>query len=131
LQFNPTDMALVELSAWNEARIAILLGLPPFLMGLPSGGDSMTYANTAALFDYHWRAGLRPMADHLMADLSGRLLPRGTAVEVNRDAYVQPGPYERAQTWEILTRIGVLSARQVGQLERLIVTGNVPEGAML
>jgi HK97 family phage portal protein len=131
LQFNPADMAMVELSAWNEARIAVLLGLPPFLVGLPSGGDSMTYANTAALFDYHWRAGLRPMADHLMADLSGRLLPRGTTVEVNRDAYVQPGPYERAQTWEILTRIGVLDAAQVAGIERLIVTGNVPQGATL
>jgi HK97 family phage portal protein len=130
LQFNPADMALVELSAWNESRIAVLLGLPPFLMGLPSGGDSMTYSNTTALFDYHWRAGLRPMADHLMADLSGKLLPRGTTVEVNRDAYVQPGPYERAQTWEILTRIGVLSARQVGDIERLIITGTVPEGVM-
>ena len=26
LQFNPTDMALVELSPWNESRIAVLLG---------------------------------------------------------------------------------------------------------
>ena len=59
----------------EEARIAVLLGMPPFLVGLPSGGDSMTYSNTTALFDYHWRAGLRPMAAHLMSDLSGRLLP--------------------------------------------------------
>jgi hypothetical protein len=50
---------------------------------------------------------------------------------VNRDSYVQPGPYERAQTWEILTRIGVLDAGQVAAIERIIVTGNVPEGAML
>jgi HK97 family phage portal protein len=131
LQFNPADMALVELSSWNESRIAVLLGLPPFLMGLPSGGDSMTYSNTTALFDYHWRAGLRPMADHLMADLSGRLVPRGTTVEVNRDAYVQPGPYERAQTWEILARIGVVTAEQVAAIERVIVTGNVPSGVTL
>jgi HK97 family phage portal protein len=131
LQFNPSDMAMVELSAWNESRIANLLRVPPFLVGLPSGGDSMTYSNVTALFDYHWRAGLKPMADHLMADLSGRLLPRGTAVEVNRDSYVQPGPYERAQTWEILTRIGVLDAVQVAEIERIIVTGNVPQGANL
>jgi hypothetical protein len=48
----------VELSQWNESRIAVLLGVPPFLMGLPSGGDSMTYSNVQSLFDYHWRAGL-------------------------------------------------------------------------
>ena len=33
-----------------------------------------------------------------MAALSEWVLPRGTTVEVNRDAYVQPEPLERAQT---------------------------------
>jgi HK97 family phage portal protein len=131
LQFNPSDMALVELSGWNEARIAVLLGVPPPLVGLPSGQDSLTYNTAVMLRDQHWQAGLRPMADRLMADLSGRLVPRGTTVEVNRDAYVQPGPHERAQTWEILTRIGVVTADQVAQIERIIVTGNVPSGVTL
>ena len=45
LQFSPKDMALVELAQLNESRIAVLLGVPPFLVGLPSGGDSMTYSN--------------------------------------------------------------------------------------
>jgi hypothetical protein len=58
----------------------------------------MTYANVTSIFDYHWRAGLRPQAQTVMAALSGWLLPRGTRVEVNRDAYVQPEPYTRAQT---------------------------------
>ena len=98
-------MALVELSNLTEARIAVLLGVPPFLVGLPSGGDPMTYANVTQIFDYHWRAGLRPQAQAVMAALSRWLLPRGTRVEVNRDAYVQPEPYTRAQTAEILNRI--------------------------
>jgi hypothetical protein len=37
-----------------------------------------------------------------MSALSGWLLPRGSRVELNRDEYVQPGPYERAQTDAIL-----------------------------
>jgi hypothetical protein len=40
-----------------------------------------------------------------MSALSQWLLPRGTKVEVNRDAYIQPEPYTRAQTAEILARI--------------------------
>ena len=72
----------------------------------------MTYANVNAIFDYHWRAGLRPKATTVMAGLSQWLLPRGTTVEVNRDAYVQPEPLERAQTAEILHRIGALSDRR-------------------
>ena len=37
VQVNPKDMALLELSQYNEARIAVLLGVPPYLVGLPAG----------------------------------------------------------------------------------------------
>lgn len=125
LSMSPRDMALLELSQWNESRIAVLLGVPPFLVGLPSGGDSMTYSNVVSLFDYHWRAGLRPKASTVMSALSGWLLPRGTTVELNRDEYVRPGPLERAQTEQILFGIvdpasgeRVLSVDEIRQLER-------------
>ena len=52
-------------------------------------------------------------------------MPHGTGIEVNRDSYVQPGPYERAQTWEILIRIGVLTAEQVQQIERYAPTASM------
>jgi HK97 family phage portal protein len=125
-QVNPADMALLDLSTFNESRIAVILGVPPHLVGLPSGGDSMTYANVSAIFDYHWRAGLRPKAQTVMAALSGWLLPRGTRVELNRDEYVQPGPYERAQTAQILNGLvdpatgqPALSVAEIRQAERL------------
>jgi HK97 family phage portal protein len=125
-QLNPKDLALLELSSFNESRIAVLLGVPPFLVGLPSGGDSMTYSNVSSIFDYHWRAGLRPKAQTLMSALSGWALPRGTSVELNRDEYVQPGPLERAQTAQILNSIvdpetgrPVLSVDEIRGAERL------------
>jgi HK97 family phage portal protein len=129
VQVNPKDMALVELSQLTDSRIAVLLGVPPFLMGLPSGGDSMTYSNVTSLFDYHWRAGLRPKAQAVMAALSQWLLPRGTSVELNRDAYVQPEPLQRAQTAEILNRIRdpqgtpALSVDEIRAIERFSVAG--------
>jgi phage portal protein BeeE len=125
LQLSPRDMAMLDLLQFNETRIAVLLGVPPFLVGLPSGGDSMTYSNVTSLFDYHWRAGLRPKAQAVMSALSGWLLPRGTRVEVNRDAYVQPEPLVRAQTAEILNRIRdemgrpVMTVEQIQTAERL------------
>jgi HK97 family phage portal protein len=128
-QMNPKDMALLELLTWNDSRIAVMLGVPPFLVGLPSGGDSMTYSNVTSLFDYHWRAGLRPKAEAVTAALSGWLLPAGTSVELNRDAYVQPEPLQRAQTAEILHRIvdteGIpaLSVEEIRAAERLNVAG--------
>ena len=76
-QINPRDMALLELSQYNESRIAVLLGVPPFLVGLPGGGDSMTYANASGYFDYHWRAHLRPKAKRSWPPSPAGLLPRG------------------------------------------------------
>jgi HK97 family phage portal protein len=114
----PTDAALVELSQWNDSRIAVLLGVPPFCVGLPSGGDSMTYSNVSMLFDYRWRAGLRPLAQTVMAALSGWALPTGTVVELNRDEFIRPGPLERAQTAQIWTSIGVLSPEEIRRTER-------------
>jgi HK97 family phage portal protein len=139
VQINPKDMALVELSQLTESRIAVLLGVPPFLLGLPSGGDPMTYQNVAALFDYHWRAGLRPKAQSVMAALSQWLLPRGTGVELNRDAYVQPDPYQRAQVAQIYSNIRdpqgnpVLSVEEIRTIERIRTAGTVglaPQGVM-
>ena len=102
LQVNPKDMALVDLLTFNESRIAVLLGVPPFLVGLPSGGDSMTYSNVSSLFDYHWRAGLRPKAQPVMSALSNWATFPGSAVELNRDEYVRPGLGERAQAYAVL-----------------------------
>lgn len=134
-QLNPEQMALVDLSQYNDARIAVLLGVPAFLAGLPSGGDSMTYANATSLFDYHWRAGLQPKAKAVMSALSGWALPRGTTVEVNRDAYVQAQPLTRAQTAEILNRIKdeagnpALSVAEIRRAERLDTSSNDPSAS--
>jgi HK97 family phage portal protein len=119
LSTSPKDMALAELAKFNEGRICVLLGVPPFLMGLPSGGDSMTYSNVSSLFDYHWRASLRPKATDVMANLSGWLVARGTDLELDRDEYVRPGELERAQTYEILTRIGAMTPDEVRIAERI------------
>ena len=120
-QTDPLSSALAELAAYTEAKISTLCGVPPFLLGLPSGGDSMTYSNVSSVYDFHWRGGLRPKVQRLMLALSNWLLPRGTGVEVNRDEYVRPGPLERAQTWDIYLRNGVVSVDEVREAERFSV----------
>ena len=132
IQISPKDMALVELSQLTESRIAVLLGVPPFLVGLPSGGDqSMTYSNVSQTFDFHWRAGLRPKAQAVMAALSQWALPRGTAAEINRDAYVQADPESRARTAQILNNIRdpqgnpALSVDEIRAAERFTATTTV------
>jgi HK97 family phage portal protein len=115
---SPKDLAMIEIAQFNEARIAVLLGVPPFLVGLPSGGDSMTYSNTSALFDFHDRQTLRPMAAHVMGALSYWTLPRGQGAELNRDEYSRPSFEQRADAWAKLITAGVVTPPEVRTYER-------------
>ena len=128
-QMSPKDMALLEVSQFTDSRIAVLLGVPPFLAGLPSGGDSMTYGNVTSLFDYHDREALRPAAATVMAALSGWALPRGSTAELNRDEYSRPALLERATAYEKLVAVGALSSDEIRAMERLMSLANTPATA--
>lgn len=104
LTISPREMALLDMRIFDETRICAALGVPPYLVGLPQT-EGMTYANVQAIFDFHWRATLRPMANTVASAISYKWLPRGTRLEFNRDEYVRPAMFERAQTYEILNRI--------------------------
>jgi hypothetical protein len=114
-----TEMALVELSQFTDSRIAILLGVPPFLVGLPSGGDSMTYSNVSSLFDFHERASIGPKVSAVMAALSRWALPRGTLIDLNRDAYTRPGAVDRATYYQTLAGIGAITPEEIRTMERM------------
>jgi HK97 family phage portal protein len=116
---SPKDMALLELSQFTEARIAVKLGVPPFLVGLPSGGDSMTYSNATSLFDFHDRSSLKVKATHVMSALSWWAMPRDESVELNRDEYTRPSLPERAAAYKDLNEIGALTGEEARAMERL------------
>lgn len=127
LSGSPKDMMLSELAAFSEARLAVLLGVPPHLAGLPSGGDSLTYSTVAAQYDAHWRGTLRVMASTITSAMDNWLLPAGTHLEINADDYIQPDWLARAQTYQILVNIGVVTPGQVAQRERwLLPVGELP-----
>jgi HK97 family phage portal protein len=126
LQISPAEMALLELSQFMEQRIAVLLGVPPYFVALPSGGDSLTYSTVSMALDYWWRSGLSTKAAPVMQALSGWLLPRGTTVELNRDEFVKPGWLERAQTFQTMFNIydpitgeRAMQISEIRQAERL------------
>lgn len=102
---NPRDMALLELRQFDEARISTLLGVPPMLMALPEGGTSMTYKNAEGIYDFHWRAFLRPKAAYVMEAISNWALPSTQSVELNRDDYVKPTFTERTNGYAALFAI--------------------------
>jgi len=102
---SPKDMALLELRQFDEARIATLLCVPPTLLGLPTGEGSLTYRNAEGIYDFHWRAYLKPKAATIMEAISNWALPAGQNVELNRDEYVRPAFAERVQGWSTLFNI--------------------------
>jgi HK97 family phage portal protein len=102
---SPRDMALLELRQFDEARIATLLGVPPTLLGLPTGESSLVYQNVEAIYDFHWRAYLRPKAATIMEAISGWALTGPQTVELNRDEYVRPAFAERVAGWSTLFNI--------------------------
>jgi HK97 family phage portal protein len=128
LQLSPQDMALMDLAQYTEGRIANLLGVPGFLLGLPSG-DPMTYSNASSLFDFHDRRYLKTAAVHVMSALSGWALPRGQSAELNRDEYSRAPLKERAEAYEKLVALGVLSPEEIRVMERFVDadTGPTPE----
>ena len=122
---SPKDMVMLEVSQFTEARIAYLLGVPGPLVGLPTG-DSLTYSNITSLFDFHDRASLRPKATSVMSALSFWALPRGQAIELNRDEYTRPPFDQRADAWVKLVGAKIVDTDEVRAAERLPVRNDEP-----
>lgn len=119
LNVTPKDMALSDLQQFAEARIAILLGVPPFLVGLPSGADSLTYTNVSTIYDSHWRQTLRPHSKYLMDALSVWALPGRSSVLLNAEEYIRPSATDRASYYRVMVDIGAMTPDEVRRAERL------------
>lgn len=127
IQVTPTNMALSEQQKFAEARIAVLLGVPPYLVGLPTGSDSQTYSNINMLFDYWWRISLRPNGQYILKALSEWALPGHVDLLLNSSAYTQPGPQERAQYYAMMRSIEALTIEEIREAEGLNpLTSSVP-----
>lgn len=112
------DMSLMELTQFNEARVAILLGMPPFLVGLPGATGSLTYSNIEQLFSFHDRSSLRPKAMAVMSALDSWALPAPQTLELNRDDYTRPSLLDRANAYRVLIECGVLAPEEARAMER-------------
>lgn len=124
-QMNAKDMALLELAQFTDSRIAVKCGVPPPLVGLPTG-DSMTYSTVSGWTDHHDRLALRPFATAVMSALSNWALPPDQTVEIDRDEYSRPSLPERVTAWEGLHRIGAVTAERVADLEISTLTTGRP-----
>lgn len=126
LQVAPKDMALAELQKYTDARLCVLLGVPPSAVSIDPGTGSLTYQNVEMLFSFHARSELGPLANEILGPLSFWALPRGTAVTLNFDPYTEPGPEARARRFQILASIidpqtgrGAITVPEIRRIENL------------
>jgi HK97 family phage portal protein len=72
MSLSPKDMDFIEARHVASREIALALGVPPMLLGIP--GDN-TYSNLAEAQRSFWRTTVLPMVDRIAAQLSNWLAP--------------------------------------------------------
>lgn len=105
---SPREMDFVEAKNGAARDIALALGVPPMLLGLP--GDN-TYANYAEANRAFWRLTVLPLLSRTAASLSGWLSGMyGEAIALSHDLDQVPGlSLERDALWTRVGAAGFLS----------------------
>jgi len=76
MSLTPKDLDFIESRHAAAREIALALGVPPMLLGIP--GDN-TYANMAEAQRMFWRQTVLPLVNRIAAQLSGWLFAPGAA----------------------------------------------------
>jgi HK97 family phage portal protein len=111
---NAEQAQLVESRTWNAELIAMLLGIPPWKLGLQ--GPTMTYANVETADIDFVRDSVDRYGRALCAGFSKWLMPRGTEVVFEYASRMRADQRTTATVLTMFTNAGVLTkdeARQV------------------
>jgi len=135
--FDAAQLQLVEARQYTSTQIANLVGVPAHAIAgaQASSGGNLSYTNVTqenrSLLDY----GVKPLARALesrwsMTDVSGmawenQVTPRGTTVAIDLDAMLRGNPLERAQLYQILIPLGILTIDEAREMEDLAPQGEV------
>jgi HK97 family phage portal protein len=96
--FSPKDLMLLEAQEFDARVIASAFGVPAFMLNVPLSGG-LTYQNPEILFDYWWRAELKPAAKKISDALTAQMLPRGSSVRFDARESLEPGLSELHKVW--------------------------------
>ena len=123
MSLSPADMDFREAREGAAREIALALGVPPMLLGIP--GDN-TYANYREANIAFWRMTVLPLVRKMADALSAWLGPRFDA----DDSAIRPRTEEvpalaadRAEQWRRLDEIGFLSVEEKRALAGLAPAG--------
>lgn len=117
--FSPAELALVEARMATAQELARAAGIPPWYLGVDAG-SSMTYQNVGNsrrdLLDF----ALMPYITAVEQRLSlGDILVAREQVKFDLTDFLRSSPIERAQLYQALVPLGILSPDEVRRLEDL------------
>jgi HK97 family phage portal protein len=116
VQWSSSDLSLVETRSFNLRLAADIVGISPYLLGVPS--ESRVYSN----METEWANFIRVTLGRYIAALEtmlSRCFPRGKKVVINTDVLLRADAATRWAVYEKAIDLGVSSPAEVRQLERL------------
>jgi phage portal protein, HK97 family len=116
LQLDPQALQLVEMRRYSLLDVALMFGVPPYMLGLPA--DSSTYANVESRMIEFGQFTLHPWVRRLESVLDAEL-PRGTSLRINLDALLRADTATRYAAHATALQAGFLTLDDVRQMEDL------------
>ena len=117
--FSPSEMALTEARMATAQELARAAGIPPWYLGVDAG-SSMTYQNVGNSRRDLLAFALMPFITAIEQRLSlGDILVARENVKFDLTDFLRSSPIERAQLYQALVPLGILSPEEVRQLEDL------------
>ena len=120
LGFDPEKLQLSAARSYIATELARALGIPAFYIDAETG-SSMTYTNATTTRQTLLDFSLIPLMNSVTERLSmPDFCPSTQRVEYALDDYLRGSNLERVQIYEILNRIGALSAEEIRVAEEMI-----------
>jgi HK97 family phage portal protein len=120
LGFDPEKLQLAAARSYIATELARALGIPAYFIDSETG-SSMTYSNASTTRQTLLDFSLIPLMNSITKRLSmPDFLPSSQRADYALDDYLRGSALERAQIYEILNRVGALSAEEIRVAEEMI-----------
>ena len=116
IQLDAQAMELIELRRFSVLDVALMFGVPPYMLGLPS--DSSTYANVESRMIEFSQFTLLPWSRRIEDALDNELA-LGTELRINLDALQRADTATRYAAHKVAIDSGFLSVEDVREMEDL------------
>jgi HK97 family phage portal protein len=111
LTWSPVDAEAAEFSRLTLTQVALMFGLPPGMLGGPTG-DSLTYSTNETRMLELYQLTLLPWLARIEAVLTAQL-PGGTKAHIEFEGLLRADSKTQMELFEIARRINVLSVDEI------------------